>query len=138
MTRLSRHVRLIYLFALFQVLGGPALLCGVIGLVRLASDQQLTLAEHATRAIERVQRREQGLPEKAIVRREIPREDTQPAVPAPPQQKDEGKTKFTGIIETFKSPRIGSSAPGSKHWCRHDPALIEREHPPLLPPPRLG
>lgn len=138
MAELKRHARLLYLLALFQLLGGPLVLGGLMMMSRLMSEQQMTLTQSLTATLEGMDHldaapypegewtwtQDQGL---------LP-----PAKPQspPPRKLKDGKDKLWALDDC--SCLAWAYPEPLQTWLKgwHDPVPARLAHAPPLPPPR--
>ena len=137
----ARRKRLLYLLALFQVLGGPAVLCGVIAFVRLANHQQLTFHEEALVALGQVDAAEVTGAESSRGTihdgaRETP-QDAAPPCPAPNDPPNK-KVKFQAIVDFGAHARLALPRDAGLIDCRFEFPPGRMSQPPPLRPPKLG
>ncbi len=151
MAFLSRHLRLLCLLALFQVLGGPLVLCGVIAFSKAGGQgaSQVSLQDRISLSLAQMQRAEQlaTLSPSLFMEEGVSsgfwegEELTQPnpSKPLPTGKVKDGKAKFHAI--PLARVAAGLMAPEGVESSREkyrDRVPISRAQGPPLPPPRLS
>lgn len=136
MAVLTRHVRLLYLLALFQLLGGPLVLGGLMMVTRLMADREMTLSQSVSCTLRHLD------PCHAIVNGEhcLAEADgllppSKPALPPLEKTKD-GKGKLWAVSDLGRfiwHPALSLNIPGAGE---HDPDPRKLAQAPPIPPPR--
>ncbi|MES2734786.1 MAG: hypothetical protein V4672_00615 [Verrucomicrobiota bacterium] len=136
MAVLLRHARLLYLLALFQLLGGPLVLGGLMMVTRLMADREMTLAQSVSMTLENLEG------EAAIGAGEwtwsaegglLP--PAKPQGPAPAKLKD-SKGKLWALNDFGQSGWNRPPPLKIPTGAWHDPVPHRRAQAPPLPPPR--
>lgn len=135
MNRLRQTGRLIYLLALFQLAGGPLVICAVILVGKLASSQALNAMRQREGPVTMISSEpvDQVVAHLADMGWEQTSNRGQPAAP---QKAKDGKGKIWAVRDagapvclTARTPFM-ASLPWESEW------LPRRSHPPPIPPPR--
>lgn len=132
MGNLPKNVRLLYLLALLQLLGGPAVLCGILVVAKLGQQSEAKpLTEQIVSVIEEVQHfYETGYSN------ELPPPDPAKA-PAPVKVK-ESKFKLNGTLTQTVCVITEPGALLLVMPMHRDPPPVSQAQAPPLPPPRLA
>lgn len=124
-----------YLLALFQLAGGPLVICAVILAGKLASSQ----ASHAVWQRENPVTAISGEPIDGMVARLADMawdRTSNQGQPAAPHKAKDGKGKIWAIRDAGEPPRLTSRSPFMASLPRESEWLPRRSHPPPIPPPR--
>lgn len=145
MASLKRHARLLYILALFQMVGGPVVLwCLLSFSSAIQSGSTSTVAqafEHAIVEAGRIEANSNLLVEAgddlaAPEEGSASSTPTRKIIPKPPKSKDK-KAKFFAISESLPPVMLANVPPPGAHGPDDDPAATWRNMPPSLPPPRV-
>lgn len=135
MVALKRHARLLYLLALFQLLGGPLVLGGLMMVARLTADREISLSQSVAQTLQKMGRADANGQDTFNEHIQLPASKS--TVPKPAKLKDTkdklwAVNEFSGLIwarpEPLKIPVCG--------W--HDPVPRRLANAPPLPPPRVS
>lgn len=139
MVELKRHARLLYLLALFQLLGGPLVLGGLMMVSKLMSERQMTLAQSVSATLHHMDGLQDtlagGAEEWSWTQDHGLLPPAKPQAPQPRKLKD-GKEKLWVLNDLA---RFSWAYPGPlQTWMRgwHDPVPPRLAHAPPIPPPR--
>ena len=134
MAVLIRHARLLYLLALFQLLGGPLVLGGLMMVMKLTAEKEMTLSQSVVQTLERMARFEAG----ADVLGEWNGDDSlPPAKPEPkPRKVKDSKDKLWAVNDLGRVlwAKLEPLKMAAMAW--HDPVPRRLANAPPLPPPR--
>lgn len=145
MASLKRHARLLYILALFQMVGGPVVLwCLLSFSSALQSDSTTSMTQALERTIQEAGRieatanllMESGEPLAAFEESTTSSAPARKNVPKPAKGKDK-KAKFFAISESLPRLMLTAAPPPGTRGPDDDPAAKERNVPPSLPPPRV-
>lgn len=127
----KQHARWLYVLALFQLLGGPLVLCGVVLFSKMGSEESVTLDQRLALTLERLVPLQSG---ELLFDEQLP-ESSPLKGPSSKPAKDT-KAKFwaveMGLMAKFTFPEPERL----RHSRWHDPAPPHRGHAPPIPPPR--
>lgn len=134
MAVLTRHARLLYLLALFQLLGGPLVLGGLMMVMKLTAQEEVTLSQSVVQTLERMARLEAG--DDVLV--EWHGDEALPPVkpePTPRKVKD-SKDKLWAVNDLGRVVwgKLEPLKMAAMAW--HDPVPRRLANAPPLPPPR--
>ncbi len=135
MAVLTRHARLLYLLALFQLVGGPLVLGGLMLVARLMTDREMTLSQGISHTLDRLGRCDAGEPAFALA------DDGDAAAPVKQQTPQPKKVKDTKdkLWAVNDLPRFAWARPvpiSIPETAWHDPVPRRLANAPPLPPPR--
>jgi hypothetical protein len=136
MAVLTRHARLLYVLALFQLLGGPLVLGGLMMVTRLMGDREMTLSQSVSMTLGHLHA---SINSEADAQAWTDGTDVlppaKPESPRPRKLKD-GKDKIWLVSDFLPFVRL---CPGPLKTCMgdwHDPVPRRLANAPPLPPPR--
>ena len=137
MARLAQHARLLYLLALFQLVGGPLVLCAVVLFSSVAMEKQVTLGEKIEWALQSAQTMQSAATEGDHL--DVLADDGMPPKPkAPtPSKTKEGKGKLFGLDEWFVTKLWQPTRTRLAVAKRGDGGVVTRANAPPIPPPRV-
>jgi hypothetical protein len=134
MAVLTRHARLLYVLALFQLLGGPLVLGGLMMVMKLTAEKEMTLSQSVVQTLERMARFEA---EADVLHNWNNDDSLPPTKPEPkPRKVKDAKDKLWAVNDL-----------GGVMWAKVEPlkmAVMAWQDPvpqrlanaPPLPPPR--
>ncbi|MEN3941502.1 hypothetical protein WJU23_09435 [Prosthecobacter sp. SYSU 5D2] len=134
MAVLNRHARLLYLLALFQLLGGPIVLGGLMMVMKLTAEKEMTLSQSVAHTLERMAHFEA---EADAIRDWNEDDSLPPAKPEPkPRKAKDSKDKLWAVNDLGKVvwAKIEPLKVTAMAW--HDPVPRKLANAPPLPPPR--
>lgn len=141
MAVLTRHARLLYLLALFQLLGGPLVLGGLMMVKRLMTREELTLSQSVSLTLERMDREPGAMMAFDAGTSAVWQEGRGSLLPASkpvpvPKKLKEAKDKLWLVndLTRFLWQTPSRELTGHKGW--HDPVPTRLAHAPPIPPPR--
>lgn len=136
MAVLIRHARLLYLLALFQLLGGPLVLGGLMMVMKLTAEKEMTLSQSVAQTLEQMAR----FDAKGDVLRDWNDDDSlPPANPEPkPRKVKDSKDKLWAVNDLGKVvwAKLEPMKMAVTAW--HDPVPRRLANAPPLPPPRAA
>lgn len=136
MAVLLRHARLLYLLALFQLLGGPLVLGGLMMVTRLMADREMTLAQSVSHTLETLEGTATiGAGEWTWSADEGLLPPAKPQGPTPAKLKD-SKAKLWALNDFAQPGWQRPAALKIPTGPGHDPVPHRRAQAPPLPPPR--
>jgi len=133
---LTRHARLLYLLALFQLLGGPLVLGGVMMVTSLMKEREMTLSQSISQTLHHLEQGEvAGAGEWTWTEDHGLLPPVKPRPPQPPKTKDgKGKLWVVNDLESFPWQASMLLKIHMQGW--HDPVPLRLAHAPPIPPPR--
>ncbi|TDU68121.1 hypothetical protein EI77_03238 [Prosthecobacter fusiformis] len=136
MAVLTRHARLLCLLALFQLLGGPLVLGGIMMVARMMTDREMTLAQSVTHTLQKLgqdQMHAADDQECRDINGLLP--PAQPKAPQPYKFKDT-KEKLWVVNDLGGFAWKCAHQAKNPHPDWHDPVMRRLAHAPPIPPPR--
>lgn len=136
MAVLTRHARFLYLLALFQLLGGPLVLGGLLMVKRLMTEREMTLSQSVSQTLEHLDHLDvRGAGDLAINHDSGFLPPAKPDSPMPKKAKD-SQDKLWAVNDLTKFLWLSQEPLQSTWQGWHDPVPLRLANAPPLPPPR--
>lgn len=136
MAVLTRHARLLYLLALFQLLGGPLVLGGLLMVKRLMTEREMTLSQSVSHTLQHLDHLDAAGEGDLVLSNDsdfLPL--TKPGAPMPKKVKD-AKDKLWAVNDLTKFFWLSREPLPLIRLGWHDPVPRRLANVPPLPPPR--
>ena len=136
MAVLIRHARILYLLALFQLLGGPLVLGGLMMITRLMADREMTLTESVSKTLIQLDHfQAHGAGDSSWAMDEGLLPPAKPELPSPRKSK-ESKDKLWVVNDLAKVVWAIPESLKIPEGDWHDPVPWRLAHAPPIPPPK--